>query len=184
MASSTHHHEGQGLYILSFFESAGEVSPVFEKKARELFAEYGLEDVEPDEFYPGGRISDAFFDVVDSVGEMTMRQGGEQMGRDVPWPPGVDEPHEGLATIDAVHQEAARASKDAPASIQRPAGGYTHERLGPSSAHVGITENYPYPQIMAEGVFVGIVEGLGVRSATISETTPQGDEIAAWEISW
>jgi hypothetical protein len=185
MADDIHQYtQGQGLYLLSFFESAGEVSPVFEKKARELFSEYGLEDVEPEEFYPGDKISDAFFDVVNDVGDKTMQKGGKQMGLDVPWPEGVDDPHAGLQTIDAVHQEAARTTDDAPADLERPAGGYTYEQTGDTSAHVGITENYPYPSVMAEGVFLGIVNGLGASSATITDDTPKGDEKSAWEISW
>lgn len=185
MANDIHQYtEGRGLYLISFFESAGAVSAVFEKKARELFEEYGLENVEPDEFYPGDDISDAFADVVEDVGARTMRQGGEQMGADVPFPPEVDSPQAGLQTIDAVHQEAARATDDAPADLERPAGRYTCEVTGETSVHVGITENYPFPEIMAEGVFVGIVEDLGGTSARISEDTPRGEEKTAWEISW
>lgn len=185
MADDIHQYtQGQGLYLLSFFESAGEVSPVFEKKARELFSEYGLEDVEPEEFYPGHKISDAFFDVVEDVGDKTMKKGGEQMGRDVPWPPGTEGPHAGLQTIDAIHQEAARATEDAPDDLERPAGGYTYEKIDDTAAHVGVTPNYPYPPVMAEGVFVGIVEGLGADSAQISDAAPQGEEKHGWEISW
>lgn len=185
MAKDIHQHtEGQGLYVLSFFDSAGEVSPVFEKKARELFSEYNLEDVQPNEFYSGAKISDAFFDVVNEVGEKTMRQGGVQMGKDVPWPDGVDTPHEGLTTINAVHQEAARSTGTEPGNIEYPAGQYTYEQTGPSAARVGITENYPYPEVMAEGVFVGIVDGLGGSSPDIESADARDNEISAWSIEW
>jgi hypothetical protein len=149
-----------------------------------LFGEYGLEDVAEDEYYDGARISDAFFDVVDEVGEKTMEKGGEQMGRDVPWPPEVDGPHDGLAAIDEIHRAAAREKPGAPSGLDRPMGGYTYERIGDRSARVGIRENYPYPTVMARGVFAGIVDGLGGGNATLSEE-PAGDgEIAAWTVEW
>lgn len=178
--------EAQGLYLQSFFESAGEVSPVFEKKARELFGEYGLDTVQSDEYYPGDDVSNAFFDVVNNVGEKTMREGGIQMGQDVPWPEGVDSPHAGLQTINAVHQEAVRVATDAPEDVNlaHPGGRYTYDRTGARSAHVGVTERYPYPNVMAEGVFLGIVKGHGADSPDISETTPTAEEQTAWEIEW
>lgn len=176
--------EGQGLYIISFFESVGAVSSVFEDRAREMFAEHGLASVDQDSYYPGERISDAFFDVVDEVGERTMRQGGVQMGKDIPWPDGVDTPKQGLATINAVHQEAARPTSDAPPDLEYPAGQYTYEEVDETTARVGITKRYPFPEVMAEGVFVGIVEGLGDAVANIEDADTPGEQKKVWTLSW
>lgn len=181
------HAHGQGLYILSFYESAGKVSPVFERKAREVFEDHGLTDIEEEEFYHYDRVAPAFYDVVNKIGEKTMREGGRQMGRDVPWPEGVETPHDGLEMIDAIHQQAGPAITDGETlDIDRPSGGYSYEETGPTAAHVGITERYPNPPVMAEGVFLGIVDGLadGGVSVSIEETDPTHDERHAWEISW
>jgi hypothetical protein len=178
---------GRGMYVLSFFESAGEVSPVFERKAREMFEEQGLTDIDPEEYYPIDDIAPAFYSVVDDIGDKTMRQGGRQMGRDVPWPDGVEEPHDGLQTIDAIHQEASPARENGRTlDVDRPAGGYTYERRDDAAARVGITERYPYPPVMAEGVFLGIVDGLhdGVVSVEAEPTDPTHDERRAWTLSW
>jgi hypothetical protein len=177
---------GQGLYVLSFYESAGRVSPVFERKAREVFEDHGLEDVAEDEFYLYDILAPAFYDVVDTIGEKTMYEGGKQMGRDIPWPDGVETAQDGLETLDAIHQQATGARENGETvDIDRPAGGYTYEKTGDKSARVGITEKYPNPPIMAEGVFVGIVDGLtSAASVDIEETEPDRSERRAWTIDW
>lgn len=185
MSDRVHRHaRGHGLYLLSLFESAGAVSPIFESEVRELFAEHGLEDVTPEETYPVERIAAAFEAVVEEMGETPMRKGGRHMGRDVPWPAGVETPHDGLATIDGVHQDASSLSPDSPSEIARPCGEYTYQRVDERTARVGITGRYPYPTVMAEGVFLGIVDDLGGVDPRTSQVPPRGREIAAWEITW
>jgi hypothetical protein len=181
------HAHGQGLYVLSFYESAGKVSPIFERRAREIFEEHGLDDIQEDEFYHYDRVAPAFYDVVDNIGQKTMREGGRQMGRDVPWPDGVETVHDGLQTIDAIHQQASPAIHNGnETDVDRPAGGYTYDRRGQTAAHVGITKQYPNPPIMAEGVFLGIVDSLSAdgTSVTIDSTETNRDERRAWELSW
>jgi hypothetical protein len=174
--------EGQGLYMLSFVESAGEVSPVFERKARNLLEDNGLVDMDRDEYYDMSNILQAFQDVVNEVGENTMRQGGQQMGEDVPWPPQVDGPHDALASVDEIYKQAHNFDGD----FENETVAYTYERQGPSSARVGITDTYPYPDAMAEGAFPGFVKGAadGDPRVSMSETDPNADERCAWTVEW
>jgi hypothetical protein len=178
---------GQGLYVLSFFESAGKVSKVFERKARQLFEEHGIADVEPETYYHYDELAPAFYGVVDEIGPKSMMEGGRQMGRDIPWPDGIETIHEGLATLDDIHQEASPAIVDGEVvDVDHPAGGYTYERLDDRSARVGIRERYPSPPVMAEGVFLGIADDLQPSEATgdIEATDAARTERKAWTLTW
>lgn len=184
--SSRNWHEnahGQGMYVLSFFESAGDVSPVFERKARDIFADYGLEDIDPEQHYHYDKIAPAFHAVVENAGEKTMRQGGKQMGLDIPWPDGVDDVHDALAALDDIHTQATSAPDGA--GVTRPAGGYTYEREGDRSARVGITTRYPNPEPMVLGVYTGIADSMAADAFPEFERVDAEDgERAAWLLSW
>jgi len=175
---------GKGMYVLSFFESAGEVSPVFERKARDIFEDYGLADIDAEEYYHYDRVAPAFEAVVENAGEKTMREGGKQMGIDIPWPDAVDSIHDALGTLDDIHQQAT-AAPDEP--VSRPAGGYTYEKTGERSARVGVTERYPNPNPnpMVRGVYAGIVTSFaGDGYAELESVTPNADERDAWRLTW
>lgn len=168
-----------GRYPLATVKSAGEVSPVFEQKARELFTEH-MGDLDADEWYSAADVVAAYEALSEEVGEATMRQGGKESARAVEWPPAVETPMEGLGALAQMHKEAFRGS-----DREFPAGKYTFEPLGDRRAHVGVSEDYPFTVPHAEGVFVGVVQDLsdGVRP-TIEATEPNPDEQAAFEIEW
>lgn len=174
--------EGQGLYLLSFIESAGEVSPVFERKAKNLLEKHDLKDVDEEEFYSMEAILTAFDDVVEEVGENTMRQGGEQMGIDAPLPPEVDTPHGAFEFADVIYKEAHKFD----GSVGEDTLAYTYEKLGSQSAHVGLKETYPYPEVMGEGAFMGFVKNVLGENVRVSmdETDPKPDERRAWTLEW
>lgn len=180
------HGESAGLYLLSFFESAGEVSPVFEKKARELFDEHGLSDIQPNEHYPTDKVVSAFQNVVDEIGSETMFQGGKQMGSDVPFPEEVTGPHQALQFMDAAHLEANRPRADAPDRVERPGGGYTYEQLGPNSARFGITEDFAFPAELGKGGAIGAIKNFvgDTTRVNATEVDAADNEKLAWEISW
>jgi hypothetical protein len=170
--------EVEGRYPLATVESAGEVSPVFERKANELFTEH-LGELDGDRWYLTQDVVNAYEELVNEVGEATMRQGGKESAKAVPWPPEVETPMDGFAALTEMHQEAYRAS-----DMEYPAGRYTFESTGNNSAHVGISTDYPLPVSNAEGVFVGVVQSLSNSQPKIEETQPKDHERAAFEIEW
>lgn len=180
------HGESDGRYILSFFESAGAVSPVFKRRAEELFSEYGVADVEAGEYYPTDSVVEAFQTVVDEIGSETMLQGGKQMGQAVPFPEDVTGPHEALQFMDVAHADANRPSADAPDWVERPGGGYTYERLGDQAARFGITDDFAFPQELGRGGAVGAVQQFLDRPQQVSveEVSARDGESVAWELNW
>lgn len=187
MAKDIHEHgKSQGRYLLSFFQSAGEVSPVFERKAKQLFDDHGLDDVQADAYYPMDSVVDAFQSVVDEIGSETMRQGGKEMGRAVPFPEPVTGPHEALQFMDTAHVEANCPRDDAPDRIERPGGGYTYERLGDQTARFGITEDFAFPAELGRGGAVGAIQQFtdGPQPVSVEQVSARGGETTAWELSW
>lgn len=167
-----------GRYPLATVQSAGEVSPVFERKARELFSDH-LGELDAETWYTTDDVVAAYQSLGEEVGEATMREGGKESAKAVEWPPEVSTPMEGLGALAAMHKEAFRNS-----GREFPAGKYTFESLGDSRAHVGVTEDYPFTVPHAEGVFVGVVQDLSDARPSIQSADPEPDEQAAFEISW
>ncbi|MFB6175751.1 MAG: hypothetical protein ABEI99_01155, partial [Halobaculum sp.] len=87
-----------GRYPLATVQSAGNVSPVFERKARELFSEH-LGELDPETWYSTEDTVSAYHDLNDEVGEATMRQGGKESAKAVEWPDEVDTPMKGLGAL-------------------------------------------------------------------------------------
>lgn len=178
--------EVTGRYVISMVNSAGKVSPVFERKMEELLSECDIEDPEPDSWYSAERFTRAVDQATSEIGSKTVRQAGEEMGKDVP-KESFEGPHEALAGTDAAQQAAYRGSEG------RPAGGYTYRKVGPTEARVGVTETFPYPEEIAKGSIVGITKDMVKREAQVSveevNTEPTDDlakdpEWRAYRITW
>lgn len=182
------HTEVTGLYVTSMLNSAGAVSPVFEKKMNELLAEYGIHNPDPEEWYDAAAFAEAVDRATDEIGEKTIHQAGVEMGRDVPQPDSVGDPHDALQIVDRAQQDAYRGGEET-----RPAGSYRYERVGPSAARMSVTESFPYPKEIVTGSLEGIVksvkEGTGRVTVESVPTEPVDDpeldpESYAVRIEW
>jgi hypothetical protein len=180
------HGKSHGRYIVSFYQSAGKVSPVFERKAKELFAEHGLENVEAEEFYPTNKVVAAFQSVVDEIGEDTMTEGGKEMGQAVPFPENVSDPHDALQFMDKAHADANVPRDDAPDWVERPGGGYTYRRIDNSAARFGVTDDFAYPAVLGKGGAVGAIQQFlsGSQRVSVEQVDSEDGEEVAWEFDW
>jgi hypothetical protein len=181
--SGTHYDpeaEATGKYMVAFVESAGKVSPVFERKVREIF-EQNMGELNAESWYENADVEAAFDEIIEEVGENTMRQGGIESGKAIDWPDGVETVMDGLQIWNDFHEAAYRNSdKDFPA------GKYTVEDIGDNSARIGITNGYNLSAAFAKGCSKGIAKDLGPRNPSISieDTDPNPSEQAAWILSW
>jgi hypothetical protein len=180
--------EVTGRYITSMVKSAGEVSPVFEKKMKELLSEHGIDDPDHEKWYSAEAFIEAVNQATDRIGSKTIAQAGEEMGRDVPKPEDAESPHDVLKTVDEAQQAAYRGGSE-----ERPAGSYTYERLGDREARCAVTEDFAYPDEISEGSLRGIVKDMVDRGSDvrIEEVDPKptdhpekSDERIAYRISW
>lgn len=170
-----------GRYILAFVESTGDVSPVFERKTRDIFAENGLEvdEIDEESYHDALRYADAMREIRDEVGEKTLRQAGAEQGGAVPWPPHVDSVADGLEFL----VEADKQAHEAPSGSFE--GDYTYEQTGETEGRVSIPDRAPYPVDNFKGVFEGVIKSLSSSSnVTISDVDAKPNEKAAFKISW
>lgn len=170
--------ECEGRYPIATIKSAGEVSPVFERKARKLFEEH-LGELSENQWYRTEDVVNAYHSLVNQVGDKSMREGGKESAKAVQWPENVDSPMDGLAALAEMHKQAYRNSDQ-----EYPAGRYTFEKINQTTAHVGITEDYPLPSSNAKGVFIGVVQSLSGTTPNVAEITPKDNERKGFEIKW
>jgi hypothetical protein len=172
--------EVNGRYLAAFVESAGEVSPVFERKVRQIFERH-LPPIEEGEWYRTEPVATAFDDVQEEIGPKTMKEGGIEGTKAVPWPDDIESIPEALTFLQQAHREAYRNS-----SMENPAGNYTFTETDERAMLVGITEGFPAPPGWAEGVFEYVAKEFGPEDASVrlTEKTPDDDQAAAWELLW
>lgn len=172
--------EVAGEYLVAFVESAGEVSPIFERKVREIFEQH-MSPVQSDEWYQTEKVARALEEVDSEIGPKTMREGGAESVTAVPWPDDVASVAEAAEFLQEAHREAYRNS-----DMENPAGNYTFEQIRGRKARVGVTLGFPSPPAWAEGVFRHLPKEFGPEDATpqLTEKTPEEDEAAAWELVW
>lgn len=171
---------GDGRYLVAFIESAGEVSPVFERKLREMASER-FETLSEEEWYRLDDMKSLYEEVHEEVGDATMRQGGIENAKAIPWPDEVTTIEDGLQMLNNMHKDATRGSDE-----EFPAGRYTFEMTAARSLRFGVTEAFPWPSPFVEGAVTGLIQDLGPGDAapTLEETTPDANEKAAWNVTW
>lgn len=172
--------ENIGKYILSFIESTGKVSSVFERKVREIFEEQ-LGELRADEWYRVEDVATAFETVDDEIGSKTMEEGGREAALEIPFPDDLGGIDEVMEFTQEAHRDSYRKSPQL-----NPGGNYTFEREGDRTARVGITVGFPTGPGFGKGVLGQLIRDFGPPDATPQfETIDTRDhEKAAWEVSW
>jgi hypothetical protein len=173
--------ELNGQYIAALVESAGEVSPVFERKVRDIFTEYISEEIEHDQWYPVSGVATTYQRIHREVGSSTMQEGGAASARAVDWPDGVTTVADGLELLDDMHQQAHRGGDE-----PYPGGRYVVDVESDRGARVAVSESWPYTEPLAEGVLKGVAQSLGDENTvpTLEEVDTRSDERKAWQLSW
>jgi hypothetical protein len=173
--------EATGMYMVAFVEAAGEVSPIFERKARQKF-ETHLGELNAEGWYPMDDVVDAFEDILVSVGPKTMEQGGVVAAETLPLDDGLAlrDALAGLNELQTSEQTYRNSDRDAPG------GEYLFEVHDDASARLSVSEAWPLTEPYAKGVFKGVVERWGGPDASpnFTDASPRSDESAAWTVEW
>jgi hypothetical protein len=170
-------------YAEAFVNSAGEVSPIFERKARTILEENGIKHLGESDWLTFSSFVAALSEVEDEVGEMTLREGGKKMARVNDLPDHINTVDGALEYLNDSHQQAHKNGSE------EEWGSYIVERLDDRRFRMSCSAGYPYPYALAKGVFEGIVKefGAGDISLTVrevSETDLNLDEGFAVDITW
>lgn len=170
-------------YVQAFVESAGQVSPVFERKARDILADNGLNDLDGEDWLPLDSFTDGLAEIEAEVGDKTLTMGGVEMATSNDMPDSVSTISDALVNLNTSHQNAHRNGS---ASDW---GSYGCQQLQERRFRMSCSDTYPYPHVMTKGVFKGVVEEFadGNVSMTIRQVEDSDlgfDEGCAYDITW
>lgn len=167
-----------GANVVAFLASAGEVSPVFEKKARETFKEYGITDPDESKWYDAGDYTDALFEFTERAGENTVQEAGREMVR-------INEPileqdsiEDGLDVFTEQHKE---VHKD---FSEEDAGLVEYERIDDSTYRITGVGAYDHPEALLKGASMEVViQTSDTTNVRVEDSEPQGDEVVAFKLN-
>ncbi|MFC7081641.1 hypothetical protein [Halorussus caseinilyticus] len=146
---------------------------------QETLAENGIDEPEPDEWYPQQAYLDAFESIVDSVGSRTVTNVGKKIPENADWPPGIDSVAGGLESINEAYQMNHRNGD---------IGYYAFEKEGDSEGKV-FCKN-PYPCDFDRGIVTAVVEEFSPEDALVGveEVSDQcrasGGNECIYQVSW
>lgn len=88
--------EVNGQTVLSVVDGIG----VFKDRAYDILKRHGIENIEPEKWYPQQSWLDAFKEIADSTGEFTLNSIGKKIPENAEFPPEIDDIEKALAAID------------------------------------------------------------------------------------
>lgn len=164
-----------GQFVTAFIASAGEVSPVFERKVREYLEKNGIKSVDPDALYSLDKFSKTMHQVEDDVGDMTTMEAGREMIVV------VDELSE-MASLEDTIGIAKQTQREAYANFSpESAGQLRHEQRDDGIDRVAYYGGWRYPEGFTEGImkeFAAVTNGYA--ASDIEQTEPRHDEVFAY----
>jgi hypothetical protein len=129
--------EVHGRTILTVVDDAlARFSEEYRALAREALAANGVEDPEPDEWYPQQAWLDTFETIAEELEPHLLDRLGEQIPEVADWPAGITDVEEGLRSIDDAYQRNHRGGE---------AGSYRFERVDDRVGEVVCRNPYPCP---------------------------------------
>jgi hypothetical protein len=172
--------EAIGQYMVGFVEAAGEVSPVFERKARRLFERH-LGDLDPDEWYPLKDCVTVFEEVLNEVGPKTMEEGGIAAADVLPLEDDLSL-EEALVGLNDLQTGPTYRNTE----MDAPAGEYLFDLDEARAGRVAVSEAWPLTEPYAKGVYRGVIDRWGPTDAmaNFEKVMPEGDEQFAWRVQW
>jgi hypothetical protein len=166
------------LYIKGFVQSAGEVSPVFQRKLQDVLDEHGLDAVSNNGFYSYKTFTRAVEDIENEIGDKTLRQAGATMVEVDDQIAASTSLEEGLQTLK--QQNEAAFQKFAVDEV----GTYDWERVSDAEVRVATVGGYQNPEPLAEGIISGVADVATDGSPIVKTTDPKPDEVHAFLVTF
>lgn len=164
-----------GRYVEAILESFGEVSPIFEKKGREIFQSIGIREVDPDEWYEMQKVVRATHVIENEVGEQSSEQAGVKQVEYTDAFDGFDSFAEAIEAgnrlLEQVYEGYSREE----------VGAFVVESLADDRYRVSVTGPYPYADQFVKGILIGLAqEGTGSSPRSVSAAEERADESHAY----
>ena len=172
--------EVHGRTITAVVEEAlGRFSGEYQERAREALAENGVDDPDPDEWYPQQAWLNTFSVISDDLEPHLLDRLGEQIPTIADWPDGISGVPEGLRSIDEAYQRNHRGGD---------IGYYRFEPVDDRTGEV-ICRN-PYPCLFDRGLVRAVAQRYApVESFVFIEENGdkcrrQGDHACTYTVYW
>ncbi|ELZ06350.1 hypothetical protein C482_00970 [Natrialba chahannaoensis JCM 10990] len=160
------------------YVAAGEsISPFVGKQVTHKLAEYGLEEIEAEEWYSLAIPLAMLYDMRDEYGETRMRNMGQNVPQHVEFPPDLTEPENALRGINQAYTQNHRGSE---------IGTYEFQQEGDNEG-VMICET-PYPCEFDKGLIKGVAKKFSDSYVTVEEIGDQcrsdGGQRCKYHVDW
>lgn len=160
------------------YVAAGEsISSFAGKQVTTKLAEYGLEEIEPDEWYSLNIPLAMLYDMRDEYGDARVRNMGQNVPQHVEFPPELSEVDDALRAIDQAYHQNHRGGE---------IGSYEFEADGPNEG-VMICEN-PYPCEFDKGLIRGVAKKFADNPVQVEEVGDQcradGGQRCEYRVDW
>lgn len=166
-----------GQFLQAFLQSAGEVSPVFERRARGFLEDNGIDQVDPNEWYSVERFAAAMNEIETAVGEKTAEQAGIKMIE-------IIDELQGLDTFESVLETAQVQQRESYQPFSPEAvGQIRYEQDADGTYRLSYYGGWPYPESFTRGIFRGTADATTEFSTfAIESTTTRDDEPFAFRL--
>ncbi len=181
--------EVNGATILAFVNGMG----VFKRKAIDILADHGINDIKPDEWYSAQSYLDAFKVISEKLGDVVIRQIGKKIPKSAKWPPEIKDIEDALASIDiAYHLNHKKDGKllfdPVKGKLEEGIGHYKFEKVDDHTAKI-VCDN-PYPCDFDMGIIEATANKFKPRGKIVRVTHEEkscrkkGDKVCTYIVTW
>jgi hypothetical protein len=154
---------------------------VFQKKAREILADQGIDEVRPDGWYPQQAWLDAFRTICDTLGSKQLFDIGRKIPETASWPANIEDIRAGLRSINTAYQMNHRGG---------PIGSYDYFDIDTNTARMIC--NNPYPDDFDHGLITAVADrykpaGTFMVEVKIDQGLPsrsRGADFTSYLVTW
>jgi hypothetical protein len=174
--------EVTGLVVRQSLAGLRERSADDERRGREIASAHGIEDPDPDGWYPLPAWLDAMSEIGKTLGDDALTQLGRKVPEGVRWPPNVDSASDGFATVNEAYQMNHRGGD---------IGYYEFRKTDERKQRVVCANPYACP--FDKGIIEGTLQAFGYQfsyppMAFIQETSDhcraEGGERCEYHVTW
>ncbi|RKD93400.1 4-vinyl reductase [Halopiger aswanensis] len=161
----------------SYVAAGDSISSFVGKEVSNKLAKYGLEDIDPEEWYPLEIPLAMLYDMRDEYGGVRMRNMGQNVPEHVKFPPELSEVDDALHAIDRAYHQNHRGGD---------LGSYEFHQEGPNEGRM-VCEN-PYPCEFDKGLIKGVARKFADNPVKVEEVgdhcRSDGDARCEYRVDW
>lgn len=166
-----------GRSPMSYLAAGESVSTLFGRQTERKLARYGVEDVQPEEWYPLKAALAMLYDMREEYGAASMQTMGRSIPQHVEFPPDLTGVEEALRSVDAAYHQNHRGGA---------IGSYEFHKDGRGEGRM-VCEN-PYPCELDQGLIQGVAREFADSFVEVEEVgdtcRAEGGRRCEYRVDW